>query len=157
MNPHAAGRTQYATFEVCGHYLGIAVLEVQEVLREQQLTPVPLAPPVIAGLINLRGQIVPALEMRALLDLPERSAAESTLSVVLRTEDGPVSLQVDEIGEVLDIDQASFDAPPLNLEPHIRRCLSGVCQAGERLLLVLDAGRTADVTAAFAHGGPETN
>lgn len=150
---------QYATFEVGGYVLGIGVLEVQEVLRQQHLTPVPLAPPVIAGLINLRGQIIPALEMRTLLHLPEALDRENTLSVVLRTETGLVSLQVDEIGDVLVIESASLDAPPPNLDPHVRRFLSGVCQiAGltdHKLLLVLDTARAIDVSAAYGTGETE--
>jgi len=150
-------RALYATFEIDSHYLGIRVLDVQEVLRQQQLTPVPLAPPVIAGLINLRGQIIPAVDMRRLMHLPDRFEPEGALSVVLRTGNGPVSLQVDEIGDVLAIDPASVEAPPLNLEPYVRNCLSGVCQLKERLLLVLDTGRTVDVSAAYAQSGLETN
>ena len=148
-------RAQYATFEVGGHHLGIRVLEVQEVLRQQLLTPVPLAPPVIAGLINLRGQIIPALEMRTVLHLSEPGEGEGTLSVVLRTETGPVSLQVDEIGDVLEIEAASVEAPPRNLETHLRTYLSGVCPMKERLLLMLDTGRIVDVSAAYAHSGSD--
>jgi purine-binding chemotaxis protein CheW len=147
---------QYASFEVGGHCLGISVLEVQEVLREQRLTPVPLAPRAIAGLINLRGQIIPALEMRTLLQLPERLDSDGTLSVVLRTETGPVSLQVDEIGDVIEI-ATGLDAPPLNLDSRIKRLLSGVCRMKEKLLLVLDTERAVDLTAEYAHSGPELN
>lgn len=151
------GGTQYATFEVGGHYLGIRVLEVQEVLRRQQLTPVPLAPRVIAGLINLRGQIIPALEMRTLLQLPERAGGEGTLSVVLQTGTGPVSLQVDEIGDVLEIDPARLEGPPLNLAANLRQYLSAVCPMKDRLLLVLDTGRAVDVSAAYAAEASKRN
>jgi len=154
---HGTGYTQYATFEVAGHYLGIRVLEVQEVLRRQQLTPVPLAPPVIAGLINVRGEIIPALEMRRLLRLAERDDPQDALSVVLQTETGAVSLQVDEIGDVVEIEDRRLEAAPLNLAPYIKTCLSGVCQMKERLLLVLDTGRTVDVSAAYLHGGSEAS
>jgi purine-binding chemotaxis protein CheW len=150
--PGAGDRSQYATFEVGGHYLGIKVLEVQEVLRQQQLTRVPLAPEVIAGLINLRGQIVPALEMRHVLRLPERPEGLETLSVVVRTEDGAVSLQVDEIGDVLELDGASFEPPPQNLEAHMRTLLLGVHKLKDRLLLVLDIHRAVDVGTAQSDG-----
>ena len=155
MTPAIVSAAQYATFEAGGLYLGVKVLEVQEVLREQRLTPVPLAPRVIAGLINLRGQIIPALEMRTLLELAPRAEGESALSVVLRAETGPVSLQVDEIGDVFEIDAGCLEPPPLNLEPQVRRCLSGVSQMKERLLLVLDTERTVDMTAAYAPARPE--
>ena len=81
--------TQYATFEVGCHYLGMPVLEVQEVLRGQQLTQVPLAPPVIAGLINVRGQIIPALEMRRLLRLPRPPTSRSLRLIPIT---GPASI-----------------------------------------------------------------
>lgn len=151
-----ASQTQYATFEVGGHFLGIPVLEVQEVLRRQLLTPVPLAPPLIAGLINLRGRIIPALEMRTLLHLPDRVDTDATLSVVLRTEDGLVSLQVDEIGDVLEIEAGRLERPPVNLDSHVRKFVSGVCRLEEKLLLVLDIGRAIDVSGAYAPAESET-
>jgi len=138
---------QYATFLVAGHYLGVDVLGVQEVLRQQKLTPVPLAPDVVEGLINLRGQIVPALDMRRLLHLPPRDPAISPLSVVVRTEHGAVSLQVDEIGDVVDLDNSSFERPPRNVAAELARLLQGVHKLRDRLLLILDTRRTVDVAA----------
>ena len=149
-------RALYATFEVGGQYLGIRVLQVQEVLRRQQLTPVPLAPPVIAGLINLRGQILPALEMRRLFHLVERTDPEQVLNVVLRTDAGPVSVQVDEIGDVVEIESAAVEPPPLHIDRHVKRCLSGVCQMKDRVLLLLDVARTVDVSADYSQK-TETN
>lgn len=145
--------SQYATFLLDGHYLGVPVCDVQEVLRRQRLTRVPLAPKVVAGLINLRGQIVPALEMREMLHLPARRPGEETFSVVIRTEDGAVSLQVDEIGDVLELDQTSFEAPPRHLDAHLRGLLQGVHKLKGRLLLVLDTGRAVDVSGAYTNEG----
>ena len=139
------GTNRYATFVVAGHTLGIRVLEVQEVLRQQRLTPVPLAPEVVAGLINLRGQIVPALDMRRLLHLPAREQGADSFSVVVGMEHGAVSLQVDEIGDVLELDDSSFECPPQNTDAHLRTLLSGVHKLKDRLLLVLDTRRTAEV------------
>ncbi len=152
-----SARTQYATFEVAGHHLGIRVLEVQEVLRHQQVTPVPLAPAVIAGLINVRGQIIPALDMRRLLLFHERGELDESLSVVLQTDSGPVCLQVDQIGDVVEIESASLESPPPTLEPGLKRCLGGVCQMKDSLLLVLDTGRIVDVSAAFTSNPSEIN
>jgi len=135
----------YATFRVGGHCLAIPVLEVQEVLRGQRLTPVPLAPDAVSGLINLRGQIVPALEMRRLLRLPPRESEVDPLSIVVRTEHGAVSLQVDEIGDVLELDGSTFELPPHNVDPHVRSRLAGVYKLKDRLLLVLDIRRTVDL------------
>lgn len=136
---------QYATFRVGGHCLAIPVLEVQEVLRGQRLTPVPLAPDAVAGLINLRGQIVPALEMRRLLRLPPRDGESDSLSIVVRTGQGAVSLQVDEIGDVLELDGLTFELPPQNIDPHLRSRIVGVHKLNDHLLLVLDIHRTVDL------------
>ncbi len=146
-------RCQYATFIVGAQYLGVEVLGVQEVLRDQRLTKVPLAPDSVAGLINLRGQIVPAIEMRRLMQLEPRDPDATTFSVVVRTEHGAVSLQVDGIGDVIELGADSFEPPPQNLNPELRTFLRGVHKITEknnagtrdRLLLVLDKQRAVDV------------
>jgi len=139
--PAARVASQYATFSVANHFLGIDVLEVQEVLRGQAMTRVPLAPPVVEGLINLRGQIVPALDMRRVLGLAPRQAGEGAVSVVVRSAHGAVSLQVDEIEDVIQFDADSFDAPPPNIDAPLRNLFSGVHKLEGRLLLVLDTER----------------
>jgi len=141
----AAMTGQCATFYVAGRFLGVDVLEVQEVLREQRLTSVPLAPEVVEGLLNLRGEIVPALNMRRLLDLPPREGESLPLSVVVRTGHGAVSLQVDEIGDVVEVDAAAFEEPPRNMDAKLRSMLRGVQKLRDRLLLVLDIPRTVNV------------
>lgn len=136
---------QYATFEVAGLHLGVEVLEVREVLCNQILRQVPLAPGELAGLINLRGQIVPALDMRRLLHLPARPEGADPVTVVLRTEQGAVSLQVDEMNDVLELDADSFELPARNLDPALGRVLRGVHKLPDRLLLVLDTARTVEL------------
>ena len=90
---------QYCTFLVDGHYFGLDVRKVQEIIRYQEMTSVPLASPVVRGLINLRGQIVTAIDLRRRLDLTERPEGTLPMNVVVRTEEGVVSLLVDEIGD----------------------------------------------------------
>ena len=109
---------QFSTFFVADLFFGVDVLRVQEVLRYQQMTRVPRAAEVIEGLINLRGQIVAAIDMRRRLGLPRRSGNERSMNMVLRADDGAVSLLVDEIGDVLDVDSATYERPPENLDPH---------------------------------------
>jgi purine-binding chemotaxis protein CheW len=133
---------QYSTFDVSGFYFGIDVLQVQEVLRYQEMTPVPLAAPVIEGLINLRGQIVTALDMRRRLGLPPRACGETAMNVVVRTDEGAVSLLVDEIGDVVEADSSTFELPPENLDPAIRSLVRGIHKLKDRLLLVLDITQT---------------
>jgi purine-binding chemotaxis protein CheW len=136
---------QFATFFVAELYFGVDVLRVQEVLRFQQMTRVPQAPEVIEGLINLRGQIVTAIDMRRRLLLPPRASDQTPINVVVRTEDGAVSLLVDEIGDVLDVDDATYERPPENLDPAAVELIRGVYKLQGRLLLVLDTERTVDL------------
>jgi purine-binding chemotaxis protein CheW len=138
---------QFSTFFVADLFFGVDVLNVQEVLRFQQMTPVPQAPRVIEGLINLRGQIVTAIDMRRRLGLPPRAGDKSPMNIVVRTSDGAVSLLVDEIGDVLEMDAATYERPPENLDPAAREIIRGVYKLKGRLLLVLDAERTAELTA----------
>ena len=139
-------RRQFATFFVGDLFFGVDVLRVQEVLRFQQMTPVPEAPEVIEGLINLRGQIVTAIDMRRRLRLTPRDDAQPPMNMVVCTADGAVSLLVDEIGDVLDLEPASYERPPNNLDPAARELIRGVYKLKDRLLLVLDTERTADLS-----------
>jgi purine-binding chemotaxis protein CheW len=109
------------------------------------MTRVPQAPEVIEGLINLRGQIVTAIDMRRRLLLPPRASDQTPINVVVRTEDGAVSLLVDEIGDVLDVDDATYERPPENLDPAAVELIRGVYKLQDRLLLVLDTDRTVDL------------
>jgi purine-binding chemotaxis protein CheW len=136
---------QFSTFFVADLFFGVDVLNVQEVLRFQPMTPVPQAPGVIEGLINLRGQIVTAIDMRRRLGLPTRSGDKSPMNMVVRTADGAVSLLVDEIGDVLDLDAATYERTPENLDPAARELIRGVYKLKDRLLLILDAERTVDL------------
>ena len=136
---------QFSTFFVTDLFFGVDVLRVQEVLRFQQMTRVPQAPEVIEGLINLRGQIVTAVDMRRRLGLPPRAGDQTPMNMVVRTEDGAVSLLVDEIGDVLDVDSATYERPPENLDAAARELIRGVYKLKDRLLLILDAERTVDL------------
>jgi purine-binding chemotaxis protein CheW len=136
---------QFSTFFVADLFFGVDVLHVQEVLRSQQMTSVPQAPGVIEGLINLRGQIVTAIDMRRRLGLPQRAGDQAPMNIVVRTLDGAVSLLVDEIGDVLDMDLATYERPPQNLDPAAKELIRGVYKLKDRLLLVLDEERTVDL------------
>ncbi|HWD21178.1 MAG TPA: chemotaxis protein CheW [Verrucomicrobiae bacterium] len=133
---------QFCTFFLNGLFFGVEVLKVQEVIRYQEMTPVPLAPGMIRGLINLRGQIVTAVDLRNRLELPARDAGQLPMNVVVRSEDGAVSLLVDEIGDVLEIADDAYEAPPETLRGTARDLVEGVYQLQERLLLILDTEKT---------------
>jgi len=143
------GTKQFSTFRLDGHFLGIEVTRVQEVIRAQRMTNVPLAPPEIRGLINLRGQIVTALDLRRRLALPDRpDGSPEPMNVVVRTGDGSVSLLVDEIGDVLTVDDDDFERPPDTLEGIARTLIHGAYKLDGRLLLVLDTEKAVSLAAA---------
>ncbi|MGE0759182.1 MAG: chemotaxis protein CheW [Pirellulaceae bacterium] len=132
---------QYCTFFVDELFLGIEVQQVQEVIRYQEMTRVPLAPAAVRGLINLRGQIVTAVDLRARLGLPPRPPEYKPMNVVVRDEDNAVSLLVDRIGDVLEADHATFEPPPPTLRGPARDLITGTHKLAHRLLLVLDTER----------------
>lgn len=136
---------QYCTFHVGELFLGIAVVQVQEVIRGQQMTRVPLAGRAVRGLINLRGQIVTAVDLRERLGLPPLADGRVPMNVVVRTEDGPVSLLVDDIGDVLETAEEQYEAVPDTLAPAARALLLGVYKLPGRLLLVLDTSRALEL------------
>ena len=138
---------QFSTFFLDGLFFGVKVEQVQEVLRYQEMTPVPLAPPVISGLINLRGQIVMALDLRQRLALAERPVEQRPMNVVMRTEDGAVSFLVDAIGDVLEVEEDTFERPPETLTGIVRELIQGAYKLQDRLLLVLDTNRALAVGA----------
>ena len=133
---------QFCTFVLDDLYFGVEVLKVQEVIRYQDMTRVPLAPGVVQGLINLRGQIVTAIDLRRRLELSERSGDARPMNVVVRTSDGVVSLLVDEIGDVVEVDDASFERPPDTISGAARALVTGVYKLKDRLLLALDVEQT---------------
>lgn len=139
------GSRQYATFVVDDLFFGVDVLRVQEVLRYQEMTAVPRSDGVIGGLINLRGQIVTALDMRKRLNLERRGDGETPMNVVLRSDHGGVSLLVDDIGDVIEVDPESFEAPPATLQRAGRELLEGVCKLEDRLLLILASDQVLEV------------
>lgn len=136
-----ARQQQFCTFFLKNQFFGVPVEQVQEVIRYQEMTSVPLVSRVIRGLINLRGQIVMAVDLRR-LGMEERPANALPMNVVVRTDDGAVSFLVDEIGDVLEADGENFEPPPETLQGHARELVRGVYKLPDRLLLVLDTERT---------------
>jgi len=132
-------RRQFCTFCLNGSFFGIELARVQEVLRYQEMTPVPLAPRSVAGLINLRGQIVMALDMRRRLDFPPREPGVLPMNVVIRNQEGtPVSFLVDEIGEVLEVDESAHEPTPHTLSAVVRQLTPSAYKLSGCLMLVLD-------------------
>ena len=136
-----ADNQQFCTFFLNDLFFGVEVEKVQEVIRFQETTRVPLAPRVVGGLINLRGQIVTALDLRRRLQLPDRSEKDVPMNVVIRTDEGALSLLVDEIGDVVEVQQSDFEKVPDTLSGTARELIRGAFKLKEHLLLLLDTDR----------------
>jgi purine-binding chemotaxis protein CheW len=143
-----ASITQLCTFTVDDLLFGVEVTQVQEVIRFQEMTRVPLAPKVVRGLINLRGQIVTAIDLRTALP---RGAGDLPMNVVIRGAEGSVSLLVDSIGDVIEVSEDAFESPPSTMNAVQRDVIDAVCKLPGQLLLVLDPERA--VSGAAAEGG----
>jgi purine-binding chemotaxis protein CheW len=130
--------SQFCTFYLDSLMFGVELKSVQEVIRSLEMTKVPLAPAVVSGLINLRGQIVTAVDLRRSLELEPAPPGQLAMNVVVRSEDGAVSLLVDEIGDVLEVDESTFELPPEPLRGGVRSMILGVHKLNDRLMLVLD-------------------
>jgi purine-binding chemotaxis protein CheW len=140
--------TQLVTFTLDRLHFGVEVSRVQEVIRYQTMTPVPKAPAVVEGLINLRGQIVTAIDMRARVGIGKRDGSQLPMNVVIRSTDGVTSLLVDEIGEVVEVDAAQLEPAPLTVGDRIRDVIGGVYKLHGMLLLELDVERALTVETA---------
>jgi purine-binding chemotaxis protein CheW len=136
---------QFTTFVLDGHLFGVEVETVQEVIRYQETTRVPLAPAAVGGLINLRGQVITALDLRHRLGMPERPHGQLPMNVVVRTEDGAVSLLVDQIGEVIETDARHFESPPDTVTAQARDLIRGAYKLDRSLLLALDVPRAVEL------------
>lgn len=138
---------QYCTFSLDGQYFGVDVQEVQEVIRYQEMTRVPLASSVVSGLINLRGRIVMAIDLRRRLGLAERPAGKLPMNVVVRSGEDAVSLLVDEIGDVIEVPADTFEKPPETLRGESRILVDGAYKLENRLMLVLNTREAVEVPA----------
>lgn len=142
-----------ASFYIDDLLFGLDVTMVQEVTDGVKLTPVPLAPPAVRGLLNLRGQILTAIDLRRSLQLPDRPADQRPVNLILRTDDGGTSLLVDRISDVLEVDDASFEPPPATLRGRLRELIRGAYKLDGCLLLALDAAVVVGEIAAMVADG----
>jgi purine-binding chemotaxis protein CheW len=129
---------QFATFFLNGQLFGIQILHVQEILLRQNVTPVPHAPDYVMGLIGLRGQIVTAVDLRKRLGLSERAQVEEPYHLVVSANGGVASLQVDGVGDVLEMPESQLLPPPESLEGIDPTFIQGVFMLEERILAIID-------------------
>lgn len=135
--------SSYVTFTVDDGLYGVDVQRVQEALRAQARTRVPLAPEGVSGLVNLRGQVVLTVDLRPRLGLPPLAEGAEQMMVVVQVGGETVSLLVDEIGDVVDVEPGRVEAPPDTLDVAIRPLIRSACTLDDRLLLVLDVDEAA--------------
>ena len=138
--------SQFCTFYLGKLLFGVELKGVQEVIRSLEMTKVPLAPAVVSGLINLRGQIVTAVDLRRRLELEPSPPGTIPMNVVVRSQDGAVSLLVDEIGDVVEAEETTFEPPPETLQGSVRTMILGVHKLNGRLLHVLDIEKACQMT-----------
>jgi len=136
---------QFCTFYLDHLLFGVESQKIQEVVTYRELRPVPLAPLVVSGLMNLRGQVVVALELRRQLELPERPSNMTPVCLVVRAAGGAVCLLADEVGNVVDVEDETFEPSPETLSPRLRSVILGVHKLEHELMHVLDTDRACEV------------
>ncbi|MFQ5346710.1 MAG: chemotaxis protein CheW [Rhodothalassiaceae bacterium] len=132
---------EFVTVRLAGQLLGIPVLAVHDVLNAQKITRIPLAPSWVAGVLNLRGRIVTAINLRQRLGFPPREDGAEDMSVVIEYRGEPYSLQIDTVGEVLNLDGESIEKNPVTLDSRWREVSRGIYRLDGELLVILDVER----------------
>ncbi len=141
---------EFVTVTIADQLFGIPVRSVQDVLGEQRITPVPLAPGEVAGALNLRGRIVTAIDVRERLNLPPRPDDKPGMSVVVEHQGEPYSLLIDSVGEVLSLPADRYERNPATLNPAWRDVSEGIYRLDGELLVVLGVDRLLDFAATRA-------
>ena len=131
--------TQLSTFMVGRYLFGVDVTLVQEIMRVRSITPVPLSAPEIAGLINLRGEVLTAVDLRIRFGLDSAESSTNPVNIVVRVDDEPISLLVDAIDGVVEVSNLPFETTPSTVDEKARDLILGAYTLPDRLLLALDA------------------
>ena len=142
--------SDYVTFTTADQLFGLPIEQVQDVFKPQRITRVPLAGPEIAGVLNLRGRIVTAIDMRNRLELQRREAGSAPMAIGIEAKGESFGLLVDAVGEVLNLPDREREANPINLDRKLARASAGVYRLDGHLLVVLDIDRVLDLGAAAA-------
>lgn len=149
VNSTLSTQRKLCTFRVGDLYLGVDVLDVQEVLYHQEITEVPGSHETVSGLINLRGQVAAALDLRVRFKLPRREDGGQPVHVVVRSNGEAVSLLVDEIIDVTDVQLDDFEEAPDTVPAATRELIKGAYKLENRLLFTLDIDRTVQLDPFF--------
>jgi purine-binding chemotaxis protein CheW len=141
----AALTTEYVTVTIGDHMFGLPIFRVQDVFVPDRLTRVPLAPPEVAGILNLRGRVVTAIDMRARLDLGARQPGTPVMAIGIELKGESYGLLVDAVGEVMALRNSSCEDKPTNLDPRLSRVAAGIYRLDGQLMVVLDVDRVLDI------------
>ena len=129
---------QLCTFYINEHLFGIEVDRVQEVIKQHQITPLPLSPTFVGGLINLRGQIVMAIDLKDKMNLAKTLENSAQMNIILRHTDSLISLLVDSVGDVISVSPEKIELELPHLPPEISKLIMGICKTEQNLLMILD-------------------
>jgi purine-binding chemotaxis protein CheW len=137
--------TEYVTVTIGDHMFGLPIFRVQDVFVPVGLTRVPLAPPEVAGILNLRGRVVTAIDMRSRLDFGEREPGTPLMAIGIELKGESYGLLVDAVGEVMQLHNSACEAKPANLDPRLSRVAAGIYRLEGQLMVVLDVDRVLDI------------
>jgi purine-binding chemotaxis protein CheW len=137
--------TEYVTVTIGDHMFGLPIFRVQDVFVPVGLTRVPLAPPEVAGILNLRGRVVTAIDMRSRLDFGEREPGTPVMAIGIELKGESYGLLVDAVGEVMQLHNSACEAKPANLDPRLSRVAAGIYRLEGQLMVVLDVDRVLDI------------
>jgi purine-binding chemotaxis protein CheW len=144
-------QTEYVTAMIGGQLFGLPIVRVQDVFIPERLTRVPLAPPEIAGVLNLRGRIVTLIDLRRRFGLGQREVGEVVMAIGVESRAESYGLLIDSVGEVLKLDDAAREPNPINLDQRLARVSAGIYRLDGQLLIVVDVDRVLDIgTSAIA-------
>ena len=135
---------QYCGFKVAGEEFAIPVMEVQEVIKPQMVTSIPLAQDQVRGLINLRGQIVTCLSLRKIFDKPD-DLSKDYMNIIVKGEDGFFSLVVDEVTDIIDIKNDNLERAPDVINPHLRKFVDKIYKKDKGLVILLNIKKLMDI------------
>ena len=136
---------EYVTVMLGGQLFGLPISRVQDVFMPERLTRVPLAPPEVAGVLNLRGRIVTAIDMRGRLALPERDDKRPPMAIGIECKGESYGLVIDAVGEVVTLDESAREPNPVNLDVALARISAGIHRLERQLLVILDVDRVLDI------------
>jgi purine-binding chemotaxis protein CheW len=144
-NESEGHHAEYVTVMIGDQLFGLPIARVQDVFVPERLTRVPLAPPEVAGILNLRGRVVTAIDMRSRLDLGTRPQGQPLIAIGIECRGESYGLLVDSVGEVMKLASSACEPKPVNLDPRLGRVAAGVFKLEGQLLVVLDVDRVLDI------------